>query len=85
MLVTHDGGPADGEQVAMPTPLPGARYWAPVADRRRRGWVALARYVLEPATEKTGRRYRYTGVHQERGPVSGMKPLDGDAQPEWSW
>lgn len=78
-IANHTGGPADSVRVHT-TDLVQVRYYAPEAERKRRGWVGLARYVFVPpvlTVPKSGRRppgihysYRYTGIHQVQGPVA---------------
>jgi hypothetical protein len=75
----YEGGPADGQKVPIDQVAP-HRYYAPAAARNRPGWVELARYVFLPPRDKAKCRYRYTGIHQQTGPVP---PVD-DERPEWS-
>jgi hypothetical protein len=76
----HRGGPADGQtsQADRQTPT---RYYAPVAERIKTGWIELARYVYVPPTlaRPTRAHYQYTGIEQRRGPVPGSV-----LEPDWS-
>lgn len=88
-IANHTGGPADGARVHT-TEHVQVRYFAPAAERSRRGWVELARYVFVPpvvTVPKVGKRsdglqysYRYTGIHQVQGPVAAA----AEHLPEWS-
>ncbi len=75
---THEGGPADGVRLSIEQQTH-VRYYAPAAERASRGWLSLARYVFVPPRDGARCRYRYTGIHQARGPVPG-----DEKAPDWS-
>lgn len=78
-FAVHSGGPADGRRVQVDT-LGQTRFWAPQRERAAAGWVDLYRYVFVPPRIKATCNYRYTGIHQERGPVPGST----EDEPDWS-
>lgn len=77
-LAIHEGGPADGQRLRADG-APQIRYFAPAAERAATAWVPLARYVFVPPRDGPRCTYRYTGVHQVKGPV-----LGSEAEPDWS-
>jgi hypothetical protein len=78
-LAIHEGGPADGQKVSIDQVMQ-HRHYAPAAARSRADWVVMGRYVFLPPRDKAKCRYRYTGSHQQQGPVP---PLDAE-HPDWS-
>jgi hypothetical protein len=75
----HEGGPADGAELAViGTPLPQTRLYATEAARQGKV-VVLHRYVLFvlPAIDRAV--YTYSGTTEQAGPVAGQKE-----NPAWS-